>query len=467
MAYKDCLSYTEEDNKIRWSGTEPELKNFITTFISVVDGWNDGKWEDDPKHNMLSYKTSKIVLKWYSTTKTILVQGKEHAELKLLLCNLAKEVNNEIPVDIRKEGDEQDGEANSEQRDGEENVMMHRNEEDNGSINSENVQLNDSFQPENELTCKCKCKCSETTRRIDILDNQLEELKGLLHNSSLLSDPNSVAALLSENERLKSEILQLRNENASLLTVLKLINKPDCHPATEPYNSDDQDEVTNINSTTGTINDQTTTSNNKPGSSKNKANTKKTKMTPQPNSRTPAQTEADEQPRKKSVVVLGDSIVKGIHGWRLSRTRNAPLVTVKSFPAATTEDMESYCIPTIRAQPDELILHIGTNDLQTNTSRQVIDNIVNLADNISQNCTSEVTISSLLKRLDKPNLDSKVTEINNGLHKFAANRCWKFISHNNINRKNHFNSNGLHLSHEGNSLFASNLIKHFNSGNTH
>lgn len=322
MAYKVCLSYTEEDNKIRWSGTETELKNFITTFISVVDGWNDGKWEDDPKHNMLSYKTSKIVLKWYSTTKTILVQGKEHAELKLLLCNLAKEANNEIPEDIRKEGDEQDGEANSEQRDGEENVMIHRNEEDNGSVNSENIQLSDSFQPENELTCKCKCKCSETTRRIDILDKQLEELKGLLHNSSLLSDPNSVAALLSENERLKSEILQLRNENASLLTVIKLINKPDCHPATKPYNSDGQDEVTNTNSTTGTIKDQTTTSNNKPGSSKNKANTKKTKMTPQPNSRTPAQTEADEQPRKKSVVVLGDSIVKAICGWRLEQEIN-------------------------------------------------------------------------------------------------------------------------------------------------
>ena len=466
MACKDFLSYSEEDNKIRWSGTETELKIFIKTFISVVDGWNDGKWEDDPKHNMLSYKTSKIVLKWYSTTKTILVQGKEHAELKLLLCNLAKEDSDAIPEDIRKEGDEQDGDAYSEGRDGEENVMIHSNEEDNGSVTSENVQLSDSFQPENELTRKCKC--SETTRRIDILDKQLEELKGLLQNSSLLSDPNSVAALLSENERLKSEILQLRNENASLLTVIKLINKPDCHPAREPHNSEGQNEVTNPNSTTGTIKDQSTTGNNKPGSSRNKANTKKTKMTPQPNSqRTPAQTEADEQPRKKNVVVLGDSIVKGIHGWRLSRTRNAPLVTVKSFPASTTEDMESYCIPTIRAEPDELILHVGTNDLQMNTSRQVIDNIVNLADNISQNCTSELTISSLLKRLDKPNLDSKVTEINNGLRKFAANGGWKFISHNNINRKNHFNSSGLHLSHEGNSLFASNLIKHFNSSNNH
>ena len=150
MACKDFLSYSEEDNKIRWSGTETELKNFIKTFICVVDGWNDGKWEDDPKHNMLSYKTSKIVLKWYSTTKTILVQGKEHAELKLLLCNLAKEDSDAIPEDIRKEGDEQDGDAYSEGRDGEENVTIHSNEEDNGSVTSENVQLSDSFQPENE-----------------------------------------------------------------------------------------------------------------------------------------------------------------------------------------------------------------------------------------------------------------------------------------------------------------------------
>lgn len=67
-------------------------------------------------------------------------------------------------------------------------------------------------------------------------------------------------------------------------------------------------------------------------------------------------------------------------------------------------------------QPDELILHVGRKDLQDNTSRQVIDNIFNLADNISQNCTSEVTISLLLKCLDKPNLESKLTEINNSLH---------------------------------------------------
>ena len=336
--------------------------------------------------------------------------------------------------------------------------MIHSNEEDNNSVISENVQLSNSFQPENELTCKCKCKCkcSETTRRIDIFDKQLEELKGLLQTSSFVSDANSAAALLSENERLKSEILQLRNENASLLTVTKLINKPDCHSPREQFYSDGQDELTNTNSTTGTIKDQTTTSNNKSRSSKNKANTKKTKKTLQPNCRTPAQIEANELPRNKNVVVLVDSIVKGIHGWRLSRTRNAPLVTVKSFPAATTQDMDSYCLPTIRAQPDELILHIGTNDLQMNTSCQVIDNIVNLADNISQK-----------NHLDKPNVDSKVVEINNGLRKFAANRGWKFILHNNINRKNHFNSSGLHLSHEGNSLFAPNSIKHFNSSNTY
>ena len=35
MACKDCLSYTEEDNKIRWSGIETELKNFVKTFSGM------------------------------------------------------------------------------------------------------------------------------------------------------------------------------------------------------------------------------------------------------------------------------------------------------------------------------------------------------------------------------------------------------------------------------------------------
>ena len=90
------------------------------------------------------------------------MQRKEHAT-KIAACNLAKGGSDAIPGDFRKESAEQDGDANSKEQNGEENLMIHSNEEDNGSVMSENVQLSNCFQPENELTCKCKCKCSELT----------------------------------------------------------------------------------------------------------------------------------------------------------------------------------------------------------------------------------------------------------------------------------------------------------------
>ena len=161
--------------------------------------------------------------------------------------------------------------------------------------------------------------------------------------------------------------------------------------------------------------------------------------------------------------------MKNRSGWRLSRAQSAPSVTVQSFPGSTVEDMESYCLSTVRAQPDEIILHVGTNDLQTGPPRQVADSIINLVDNISQNCSCRLTISSLLKRFDKANLNNKVTEVNSILRKFSTNRGWMFISHDGINQAANFNSSGLHLSHSGNSLFVSNLIinKHFNSSASH
>ena len=135
---------------------------------------------------------------------------------------------------------------------------------------------------------------------------------------------------------------------------------------------------------------------------------------------------------------------------------------MKSFHEATIEDMESYAVPTIRAKPDEIILHIGTNDLQKSTARQIAEGIVNLADNISQNCKSNIVISSVIKRVDKPELNLKQVEVNDIFKKFCANRGWTCIKHNNIGQQSsHFNHSGLHLSQEGNSLFASNLIKHF------
>ena len=47
-------------------------------------------------------------------------------------------------------------------------------------------------------------------------------------------------------------------------------------------------------------------------------------------------------------------------------------VKVHSFSGATTEDMESYLIPLINKKPDHVLLHVGTNNLATDTPAVIV-----------------------------------------------------------------------------------------------
>ena len=58
------------------------------------------------------------------------------------------------------------------------------------------------------------------------------------------------------------------------------------------------------------------------------------------------------------------------------------------FSGARIEDMNQYIIPTIKKQPDYLILHVGTNDATTNTSKKIVDDLLTLESNISKQLPS-------------------------------------------------------------------------------
>ena len=79
-------------------------------------------------------------------------------------------------------------------------------------------------------------------------------------------------------------------------------------------------------------------------------------------------------------------MLKDIQWWKMSRGNTK--VFLKEFRGATTEDLESYVQPTLRKDPDEIIIHVGTNDLHNKTARQVAEGIVNVCDDISQNSPS-------------------------------------------------------------------------------
>ena len=78
---------------------------------------------------------------------------------------------------------------------------------------------------------------------------------------------------------------------------------------------------------------------------------------------------------KNTMLVVGDSILYGIEEKRLS---SKVQVKVRSFPGATIEDMHSYLLPLIDKSPSVIILHIGTNNSPTSTSREILDKLIGL-----------------------------------------------------------------------------------------
>ena len=133
-------------------------------------------------------------------------------------------------------------------------------------------------------------------------------------------------------------------------------------------------------------------------------------------------------------------------------------VVVTSFPGATTEDMEDFVKPLLRKKPDNVVLHIGTNDLNTQEPRLTAEGIVNLALQIEGDAPeTNLAISELIARADDK--DGKVSSVNKILKKFCRQNHWNFIEHNNINQT-HLNRGGLLLSKTGSALLAHNFCKH-------
>ena len=134
-----------------------------------------------------------------------------------------------------------------------------------------------------------------------------------------------------------------------------------------------------------------------------------------------------EKTKKKTVVIVGDSIVQSVHSRSLNQSLKEYFSVVKSFPGATTQDMKDYIKPTISRKPDMVILHTGTNDLKINQNPSDIANeIVNLAKNI-KNSGTEVSISALIPRGDR--LSEKGRKVNKELQGKSTAENFAFILH--------------------------------------
>lgn len=495
---------TSSKGKLKWTADFEALQRFVAEVLVL----SDGEWSTPGGYAKL-YQDESISIRWYSDTESITISGKDEKEFKEKLMNLASIsaglANGEGKlvdvVDKNRSVSHNDNKShpNNDLDDSQETCLKNLNRQLQAKLQA----LSDQFVSSMTSINRTLSDHSNQLKELRIADKE-SEFSALKKENNDLKDTNT--DLKNENESLQERLNNLsyiladlhgkvkstEEEKASLITAIRLLNNKS--DIILPSNTGAEVNVEVINHDIiepGSVNalptDNVNTSNQdtlkrkyKSKKSKKKSKTSekqskdeqrcitdspsKTTQTSQPinevsnaNKNTTSSPESSQSPSKKVTVVAGDSILKHVEGWRLSNTSNH--VVVKSFSGATTSDMEDYLRPVLRKEPNKIILHIGTNDINYQTAQTVAEGVLNLGIQITQDSpTTDIVISGILPRTDKPNLMSKVNQANRLIKALCIENNWAFLDHESFN-STCLNSRGLHLNRKGTSILARNISK--------
>ena len=106
---------------------------------------------------------------------------------------------------------------------------------------------------------------------------------------------------------------------------------------------------------------------------------------------------------KQNVFILGDSIVKHIQGWEITKKLdNKQKVYVRQFSGSKVSCMKDYVKPSIlENNPDNILFHVGTNDVPSDKTPQVIaQSVVDLEKTVA-NDNLQVTVSCIVPPNDQ------------------------------------------------------------------
>ena len=106
--------------------------------------------------------------------------------------------------------------------------------------------------------------------------------------------------------------------------------------------------------------------------------------------------------KENMTLLIRDSLLKNIQGRRLGKAVGHRIV-MKSFFCATTKAMKHYLKPNLELSPDQVVLHVGANDLEHEEPQQVAESIVDLARQIENSSEATVAMSELVSRRDEFN----------------------------------------------------------------
>ena len=110
-----------------------------------------------------------------------------------------------------------------------------------------------------------------------------------------------------------------------------------------------------------------------------------------------------------------------------------------------------------RAASSHVIIHAGTN----NSESASVDELINLFSDVSdylQNMCTELSISSVVRRSDKQELNEKIDQFNFALFELCQMKHINFINNENILFSN-LSRDGLHLNRSGQCKLPNNILQ--------
>ena len=156
--------------------------------------------------------------------------------------------------------------------------------------------------------------------------------------------------------------------------------------------------------------------------------------------------------RRPKVFILGDSISKRIDGQKLSRGSD---IVNKSVGGRTIQRVCDDIRTTDFSDADSAIFHVGTNNLQKDSTSVANDNLYKMSNLIVSSVPNscKVALSSIIKRTDKPELAQKVSSLNHTLENLCTQNNWTYINNDSVVDL----ADGLHPNDRGMSFLATNF----------
>ena len=150
---------------------------------------------------------------------------------------------------------------------------------------------------------------------------------------------------------------------------------------------------------------------------------------------------------EKTVLVIGDSMVKNIDACKIGRASRSKAIS-HSYSGATVNQLtEKFGNHQSEQEFSTVIIHVGTNDLVRDEPKKVAANLENLINKVKVH-TEKIAVSGTIKRYDGELNNKKIEQYNNLLHGLCSKHKITFIDNSCIDKPS-LNRSKLHLNHEG------------------